>query len=69
MSVARKTHIVSSSTKSFQDAFEEGLSRASETLRNITGSEILSQKAKVTNGKISEYRVESYVTFILEDER
>jgi flavin-binding protein dodecin len=67
MAVARVSKITSSSPKSFQDAVSEGLNRASKTLRGITGLEVLSQKAKVENGKITEYRATLEVTFILED--
>ncbi|NIR50738.1 dodecin domain-containing protein [candidate division KSB1 bacterium] len=66
MAVARVTTITASSTKGFQDAFQEGINRATRTLRNVTGSEIVSQKAKVENGDVSEYRVTMRVTFILE---
>jgi hypothetical protein len=66
MAVARVTKITSSSTKSFQDAVDQGLSRASNTLRGITGLEVVSQKAKVDNGAISEYRATIEVTFVLE---
>ncbi len=66
MAVARVTKITSSSTKSFQDAVDEGLNRASETLRGITGLEVVSQKAKVENGAIAEYRATIEVTFVLE---
>ncbi|MFN8176340.1 MAG: dodecin family protein [bacterium] len=66
MAVARVTTITASSKKSFHDAVEEGMKRASATLRGITGLEVVSQKAKVSNGKISEYRVRMNITFILE---
>ena len=66
MATARVTEITASSTKGFQAAVEEGLSRASQTLRGITGIEVISQKAKVENGKISEYRTTIEVTFVLD---
>ena len=66
MAVARVTKITSSSKKSFQDAVDQGLSRASETIRGITGLEVVSQKAKVENGAITEYRATIEVTFVLE---
>lgn len=66
MAVARVTTITASSDKGFQDAVEDGLRRAASTLRGITGLEIVEQKAKVQNGKISEYRVRMNITFILE---
>lgn len=66
MAVARVTKITASSTKSFQDAVQEGLNRAAKTLRGITGLEVVSQKAKVENGAIAEYRVTIEVTFVLD---
>ncbi len=67
MAVARVTRITSSSSNSWQDAVQEGLKRANKTLRGITGLEIVSQKAKIVEGKITEYRVTVDMTFILED--
>jgi flavin-binding protein dodecin len=66
MAVARVTKITASSKKSFDDAVSQGLERAAKTVRGITGLEIVSQKAKVDNGKIAEYRVTMELTFILE---
>jgi flavin-binding protein dodecin len=66
MAVARVTKITSSSKKGFEDAVRTGLKRAAATVRGISGLEIISQKAKVEHGKISEYRVTMEVTFILE---
>ena len=66
MAVARVTKITSSSTESFQDAVDQGLARASSTLRGLTGLEVVSQKAKVVDGKIAEYRTTIEVTFLLE---
>jgi len=67
MAVARVTEITASSPKSIEAAVEEGLKRASKTLRGITGLEVVSIKAKVDKGKVLEYRVSLKVTFVLED--
>ena len=67
MAIARVTKITASSPIGFQNAIEDGLTRASNTLRGITGLEVLSQKAKVEDGKIVEYRATMEVTFVLED--
>ncbi|MFH1537964.1 MAG: dodecin family protein [bacterium] len=67
MAVARVTEVTASSEKSWLDAVDEAMSRASKTLRGITGLEVVSQKAKVENGKILEYRVAVKIMFILED--
>ena len=66
MAVARVTEITAASAESFQEAAQEGLERATKTLRGVTGFEVISMKGKVENGKISEYRVTLEVTFILE---
>jgi flavin-binding protein dodecin len=66
MAVARVTKITAASAQGFQQAAEEGLKRAAETLRGITGFEVISLKGHVENGKITEYRATLEVTFILE---
>ena len=67
MSVARVTEIISSSKRSFEDAVEKGINRAVKTLKNVEGAWVKEQKVIVKNGKISEYRVDLKVTFILND--
>lgn len=66
MAVARVTTLTASSPKGFEEAIAEGLKRANATIRGITGLEVLSQKAKVVKGKITEYRVTFNLTFVLE---
>jgi flavin-binding protein dodecin len=66
MAVARVTKITAASEEGFQEAAEEGLKRATQTLRGVTGFEVISLKGKVEEGKITEYRVTLEVTFILE---
>jgi flavin-binding protein dodecin len=67
MAVARVTKITASSTKGFEAAVQEGLKRASTTVRGITGLHVIEQKASVKNGKIDEYRVTLELTFVLEE--
>jgi flavin-binding protein dodecin len=67
MSVARVTEITSASTKSFEDAVKVGVERSNSTLRNVTGAWIQDQRLVCKGGKITEYRVNMKVTFILED--
>ncbi|MDJ0947801.1 MAG: dodecin family protein [Alphaproteobacteria bacterium] len=67
MAVARVTKITASSTTSFDHAINSGLDRASSSLRGITGLEVVSMKAKVENGAISEYRATMEVTFVLDE--
>jgi len=61
MAVASVSKITAASTESFDAAVLEGLARASKTLH------VVEQKAAVSGGKISEYRVTMEVTFVLEN--
>ena len=65
MAVARVTEIIAASKKSFDDALNVGVKRASTTLKNVTAAWVASQEAMVDNGTISEYRVRLKVTFVL----
>ncbi|MFC2075038.1 dodecin family protein [Bdellovibrionota bacterium] len=67
MSVAKVTEISATSTKSFEDAVDQGIRRASKTLKNIKGVWIKEQKVRVDNGKPTEYLVDMKVTFVLTD--
>ena len=67
MSVARVTEISSTSSTSFEDAVNEGIARASKTLRGVSGAWVKEQQIKVENGKITAYQVNMMVTFVLDD--
>jgi len=66
MAVARITEIIASSKKSFDDAVQVGVKRATKTLKNVKGAWVQDQKLIINNGKIVEYRVIMKVTFVLE---
>lgn len=65
MSVARITEISASSSKSFEDAIQNGIERANDTLDNIEGAWVQELKVTCKDGKIDEYRANMKVTFIL----
>ena len=67
MAVARVTEISSTSTKSFEDAIQTGIARATKTLRNVRSSWIKEQRVDIRDGRIAEYQVNMMVTFILDD--
>jgi hypothetical protein len=67
MAVAKVSEISSTSSKSFEDAIEQGLARASKTIRNIRSAWIKEQHVRMANGRPSEYQVNMMVTFILDD--
>lgn len=65
MSVAKITEISSSSSKSFEDAVEKGIERASKTLKNISGAWVADQSVQVEDGKVTSYQVRMKITFVL----
>jgi flavin-binding protein dodecin len=67
MSVAKVVELTSSSTKSFEDAIRTGIDRASKTLQGIKGAWIKEQQVAIENGKVTEFRVNMMVTFVLKD--
>jgi dodecin len=67
MSVAKVIEIISSSKKSFEDAVVQGVAKAADSLHDITGAWVKEQSVKVSSGKVSEYRVNLKVTFVLKD--
>lgn len=67
MAIAKVTEVISSSKKSFDDAVENGIERASKSLKGITGAWVADQKVTVEDGKISEYRVVLKISFVLDD--
>ncbi len=69
MSVAKVLEVVSSSTKSFEDAVQKGITRTSDSLTDVTGAWIKDQKVVVKSGKIVEYRVNLKITFVLKEKK
>ena len=65
MSVAKVTEISASSKTSFEDAIQKGIERADKTLDKVKGAWINEMKVDVEDGKVTDYRVNMKVTFIL----
>ncbi|MCV0396443.1 MAG: dodecin family protein [Rhizobiaceae bacterium] len=65
MSIARTTEIIAAGS-SVEEAINNGIDRATETLKNVEEVWVQSVKARVQDGRISEYRVTMKVTFVLE---
>ena len=69
MSVAKVTEIIASSSKSFEHAIENGLKRASKTIKGIESAWVKDQSVTVKNGKVDQYRVNLKVTFVLSEKK
>jgi flavin-binding protein dodecin len=67
MSVAKVSEISATSAKSFEDAIQQGVSRAAKTLRNVRGAWVKEQHVRCDQGRIVEYQVNMMVTFVLDD--
>lgn len=65
MSVAKVIEVSASSTKSFDDAVQEGITEVSKTVKNVQGAWINEQNVIVKDGKVTEYRVNMKVTFVV----
>ena len=65
--VVKVLELVGSSPNSFSDAVRNAVKRASETIRNIQGVEVLQSNATVgDNGDITNYKVNVKIAFLLE---
>ncbi len=67
MSVARVTEIIASSDNSFEDAVQQGIARATATLRHVRSAWVKEQEVSIENDKIKSYKVTLKITFVLED--
>ena len=66
MSVAKIIELSAESPKSFEDAIQDGITKASKTLHNIKSAWVKEQHVVVDNGKVAQYRVDLKVTFVLD---
>ncbi|QLH07247.1 dodecin family protein [Nitrosopumilus ureiphilus] len=64
--VVKLIELIGTSSKSWEDSVESAISKAGESLKNIHAVDVLSFKAKVENGKISEYRTNVKIAFVIE---
>ena len=65
MSVAKVIEITAESSKSFEDAVQKGVSRASDTVEDVQGAWVKDMKVICEGGKVTAYRVDMKVTFVL----
>ena len=67
MSVARVVEISSTSNKSFEDAVQQGIARITKTVRQVRSAWVKEQEVQVEGDRITAYKVNLMVTFVLED--
>lgn len=67
MPVAKVTELSATSSKSFEDAIQQGIDRATKTLRNVKSAWVKEMRVSIENNKIAEYQVNMQVTFVLDN--
>lgn len=67
MSVAKVSELSATSSKSFEDALQQGIARANKTLRNVRSAWVKEQQVRLNNGAITEYQINMMVTFVIDD--
>jgi flavin-binding protein dodecin len=65
VSVAKVIEITASSSESFEEAVRHGIETASESVHHIQGAWIKEQKVVVLDNKITDFRVDLAITFII----
>jgi flavin-binding protein dodecin len=65
-SVARVSEISAKSDDSFEDAIKGAVERATQTLRGVTSAWVKEQEVEIKDGRITSYKVNLLVTFVLE---
>ncbi len=65
--VYKMTEIVGCSPKSFADAVQEAVKRASKNLRNLNWFEVVDQRGLIKEGQVAEFQVTIKIGFKLED--
>lgn len=66
MSVAKVLELTSRSNKSFEDAIQQGIAKATDSVRNVQGAWVKEQKVDVENGSITSFQVDLKVTFLID---
>lgn len=65
--VVKVLELIGVSEKSYEDAISEAVERTSKTVKNITGVDVVGQSASVRDGKVTEYRANIKVAFVVEE--
>jgi dodecin len=67
MSVARVTELSAVSENGFEDAINQAIARANQTLRGVEGAWVKDMNVLIEDGNIVGYKANVAITFVLED--
>ncbi len=65
--VARVIELSATSEESFEDAINQGVERATSTLRNVESAWIKDMNVLIENNEVAGYKVNMAITFVLEE--
>ncbi len=63
----KKIEIVGTSPKSLQEAIENGIAKAAETLHNLRWFEVVETRGQLEDGKVAHWQVTMKIGFTLDD--
>ena len=66
MSIVKVIEVIASSDKGWDHAAAEAVENASKTIKNIKHFYVESQTAIVDDGKITEYRINGKISFVVD---
>lgn len=66
MAVVKVLNLIGTSNKSWDDAVEQAVAEAAETVEHITGVEVMNTTGVVRDGKIVEYKANVNVAFAVD---
>jgi flavin-binding protein dodecin len=68
MSIYKVIEVIGTSEKSWEDAANKAVERASKTLEDLRIAEVTSQDVKIENGKVTAYRTKLSLSFKFREE-
>ncbi len=66
-SVARVIELSATSEESFEDAINQGIQRATSTLRNVESAWIKDMNVLIENNEVKAYKVNMAISFVLDE--
>jgi flavin-binding protein dodecin len=69
MPTVKVIEIIGTSANNWEDAANNAIAEAAETVKGITGLEVMAQTAKVEENSITEFRTTVKIAFLVKDNR
>lgn len=63
----KKIEVVGTSTKSFSDAVNNGVTKAAQSVHGMSWFEVVEQRGSISDGKIQQYQVTIRIGFRVDD--